>query len=63
LLDGRFPERVVEKAVTRMMPGGPLSRTQLKNLKVYSGTEHPHEAQQPEVLDVAAMNSKNARRA
>ena len=63
LLDGRFPERVVEKAVTRMMPGGPLSRTQLKNLKVYAGTEHPHEAQQPEVLDVAAMNSKNVRRA
>ncbi len=63
VLEGQFPERVVEKAVSRMMPGGPLSRKQLKNLKVYAGGEHPHEAQQPEVLDVASMNSKNTRRA
>lgn len=61
LLDGRYPERVLEKAVSRMMPGGPLSRRQLKNLKIYSGTDHPHEAQQPEKLDVATLNSKNAR--
>jgi large subunit ribosomal protein L13 len=63
ILDGRFPERVVEKAVERMMPGGPLTRRQLKNLKVYGGGEHPHEAQQPEALDVAALNRKNTRRA
>lgn len=63
VLDGRFPERVVEKAVERMMPGGPLSRRQFRNLRVYAGGEHPHEAQQPEALDVAAMNPKNARRA
>ncbi len=59
LLEGRFPERVVEKAVERMIPRGPLGRRQMKNLKVYAGAEHPHEAQQPVVLDVAAMNRKN----
>jgi len=59
ILDGKFPERVLEKAVQRMMPGGPLSRQQLKNLKIYVGPEHPHEAQQPETLDIGAMNAKN----
>ncbi|MCO5159506.1 MAG: 50S ribosomal protein L13 [Mesorhizobium sp.] len=61
ILEGRFPERVVEKAVERMIPRGPLGRRQMKNLKVYAGAEHPHEAQQPVVLDVAAMNRKNKR--
>ena len=61
VLDGAYPERVIEMAVKRMMPGGPLSRAQLKNLKIYGGTEHPHEAQKPEALDVGAMNSKNKR--
>jgi large subunit ribosomal protein L13 len=61
ILDGRFPERVVEKAVERMVPRGPLGRKQMLNLRVYPGAEHPHEAQQPETLDVAAMNPKNAR--
>ncbi|MEM1366227.1 MAG: 50S ribosomal protein L13 [Pseudomonadota bacterium] len=59
LFAGRFPERVMQKAVQRMMPGGPLARKQLSNLRVYAGTDHPHEAQQPMALDVAAMNSKN----
>ena len=59
LLEGRFPERVVEKAVERMIPRGPLGRRQMKNLKVYAGAEHPHEAQQPVSLDVGAMNRKN----
>ena len=63
VLDGRFPERVVEKAVERMVPRGPLGRKQMANLRVYAGTEHPHEAQQPERLDVAAMNSKNKKAA
>ncbi len=63
ILEGRFPERVVQKAVERMMPGGPLSRQQMKNLRVYAGAEHPHEAQSPTVLDVASMNSKNKRSA
>ncbi|MEM9011197.1 MAG: 50S ribosomal protein L13 [Pseudomonadota bacterium] len=63
ILEGRFPERVVEKAVQRMMPGGPLARKQLSNLRVYAGAEHPHEAQNPEVLDIASMNAKNTRSA
>ena len=58
-LEGRFPERVVEKAVERMLPRGPLGRRQLGNLRVYPGSEHPHEAQKPEMLDVGAMNRKN----
>jgi large subunit ribosomal protein L13 len=62
ILDGRFPERVVEKAVERMLPRGPLGRQQLKNLRVYAGPEHPHEAQQPEPLDVASLNSKNTKK-
>ena len=61
LLEGRFPERVLENAVRRMLPGGPLSRQQLKNLRVYAGAEHPHEAQQPTKIDVASFNSKNVR--
>lgn len=61
ILDGRFPERVLENAIRRMMPGGPLTRAQLKNLRVYAGSEHEQEAQQPKVLDVASMNTKNAR--
>ncbi len=61
LLSGKFPERVVEKAVERMITRGPLGRQQMKNLRVYAGTDHPHEAQQPEALDVASMNPKNKR--
>ena len=63
LLEGRFPERVVMKAVQRMLPGGSLSRQQLTHLRVYAGAEHPHEAQQPEVLDLKPMNPKNTRSA
>ncbi len=62
ILDGRFPERVLEAAVRRMMPGGPLTRAQLSNLRIYAGTEHPHAAQQPETLDIAALNPKNTLR-
>ncbi|WP_075216673.1 50S ribosomal protein L13 [Mongoliimonas terrestris] len=61
ILEGRFPERVIEKAVERMIPEGPLGRQQLKNLRVYAGAEHPHAAQQPELLDVKSLNKKNAR--
>lgn len=61
ILEGRFPERVVEKAVERMLPRGPLGRKQLGNLRVYGGTAHPHEAQSPTVLDVGAMNRKNVK--
>ncbi|OQW53340.1 MAG: 50S ribosomal protein L13 [Proteobacteria bacterium SG_bin9] len=61
ILEGRFPERVVEKAIERMIPRGPLGRRQFGNLRVYAGSEHEHAAQQPEVLNVAAMNRKNTR--
>ena len=63
ILDGKYPERVVEKAVERMVPRGPLGRKQMTHLKVYKGATHPHEAQQPVVLDVGSMNSKNKRSA
>jgi large subunit ribosomal protein L13 len=63
ILEGKFPQRIVEKAVERMLPRGPLGRKQLGNLRVYKGPDHPHEAQQPQPLDVAAMNRKNVRSA
>lgn len=61
ILAGAHPERVIEKAVERMLPRGPLGRRQLDNLKVYKGTEHPHAAQNPTTLDFAARNPKNKR--
>jgi large subunit ribosomal protein L13 len=61
ILGSKHPERLIEKAVERMVPRGPLGRQQMKNLRVYPGTAHPHEAQQPQVLDVAGMNPKNKR--
>ncbi|MEM1410581.1 MAG: 50S ribosomal protein L13, partial [Pseudomonadota bacterium] len=63
LLEGRHPERVVLKAVQRMLPQGPLGRKQLSNLRVYAGAEHPHEAQQPEAINLKELNAKNSRRA
>ena len=63
ILESRFPERVVEKAIERMLPRGPLGRVQLGNLHVYKGPDHPHAAQQPEALDIGAMNRKNTRSA
>ena len=59
ILECKFPERVLEKAVERMIPRGPLGRQQMKALHLYAGTEHPHDGQKPEVLDVASMNRKN----
>ena len=61
ILDGRFPERVIEKAVERMVPRGPLGRRQMKNLRIFAGAEHSHEAQNPEVIDFASRNAKNTR--
>jgi len=63
ILEGAHPERVVTAAVKRMLPGNRLSRKQMTNLRVYAGAEHPHEAQNPEVLDVKSMNKKNSRSA
>lgn len=61
ILSGKHPERLIELAVQRMMPRGPMGRAQMKNLRVYAGTEHPHEAQKPEVVNFAEMNPKNKR--
>ena len=63
ILDGKHPERVIQKAVERMVPRGPLGRVIMKNLKVYTGSLHPHEAQSPALLDVKTMNRKNTRSA
>ncbi|MCK5546314.1 MAG: uL13 family ribosomal protein, partial [Rhodospirillaceae bacterium] len=63
ILGGDHPERVVQKAVERMVARSPMGRQQMRKLHVYAGTEHPHQAQSPEVLDVASMNPKNKRSA
>mgnify|MGYP000470813144 FL=1 len=61
IIEGKFPERVVEKAVERMLKRGPLQRKLIRNLKIYKVAEHPHAAQNPEQLDVAKLNRKNVR--
>ncbi len=62
ILDGRFPERVLEKAVERMLPKeSPLARQQMTHLKLYKGADHPHQAQKPTAVDFAAKNAKNVR--
>jgi large subunit ribosomal protein L13 len=62
ILAGRFPERVLMKAVERMLPKeSPLARGQLTHLRVYNSAEHPHQAQNPEVVDFKGMNAKNVR--
>ena len=60
-LESKHPEAVLEKAVERMITRGPLQRKQMKHLHVYAGSDHPHDGQQPKVLDVAALNPKNKR--
>lgn len=62
ILDGKFPDRVLEAAVKRMLPGGPLKRQQMSNLRIYKGEAHPHEAQNPQKLDIASLNPKNTLR-
>lgn len=62
ILDGRFPERVLEKAVERMLPKeSPLARKQMTHLRIFNGAEHTHAAQNPEVINFAGLNSKNLR--
>lgn len=61
--DGRFPDRIIRKAVERMLPEGPLGKKQLSHLRVYAGDKHPHEAQSPTKIDVASLNRKNVRAA
>lgn len=61
IMEGKFPERVLEKAVERMLARGPLQRQIMRGLRIYKGPDHPHAAQNPEVLDVGALNRKNKR--
>jgi len=61
LYNGKFPERILQLAVGRMLKRGPLQRRLMRNLKIYKGGAHPHEAQQPELLDVKSLNRKNVR--
>jgi large subunit ribosomal protein L13 len=61
ILEGKFPQRIVEKAVERMLKRGVLQRKLMRNLKVYADDKHPHDAQKPELLDVKALNRKNVR--
>ena len=63
ILEGAHPERIVIKAIERMVSRNPLGSQQMRKLHVYAGADHPHEAQKPEVLDIASMNSKNVRSA
>jgi len=53
------PEEILKLAVKRMLPGGPLAKKQLTKLKIYKGTSHPHESQNPKIIDFAKLNSKN----
>lgn len=64
ILNGKYPERAIQMAVKRMMPKeSTLARTQFGKLRVYAGSEHPHTAQQPQVVDFKAMNRKNIKAA
>jgi large subunit ribosomal protein L13 len=61
IIEGKHPERVLEKAVERMLKRGPLMRQLMRNLRVYKGAEHPHAAQNPAKIDIAKLNRKNSR--
>ncbi len=61
ILSSRYPERVLMKAVERMISRSPLGRQQMRKLHVYAGNEHPHDAQKPQVLDIAKINRKNVK--
>lgn len=62
ILEGAHPERVLSKAVERMLPGGALKSEVMRNLHIYAGEDHAHKAQQPKAYDFAAANVKNSKR-
>ena len=62
IMSGKFPERILELAIKRMLTNGPLGRKHFRNLFIYSGPSHPHSAQQPRIVDVSALNNKNSKR-
>lgn len=61
IIEGKFPERILEYAVSRMMSRGPLQRDIMVKLHIYKGAEHKHQGQSPQILDVAAMSRKNTK--
>jgi large subunit ribosomal protein L13 len=61
IIEDKFPERVLEMAVSRMIARGPLQRDIMTKLRIYKGAEHPHQAQSPQKLDIAAMSKKNTK--
>jgi large subunit ribosomal protein L13 len=61
IIEGKFPERILEYAVSRMISRGPLQRDIMTKLHIYKGSEHKHQAQNPKLLDVASMNRKNTK--
>ena len=54
------PEDILKLAVKRMLPSGPLSKKQLTKLKIYKGSAHPHETQNPKIVDFSKLNKKNS---
>lgn len=62
IMDSKYPERILQSAIERMIARTPLGRDQMRKLHIYKGDQHPHTAQQPEVLDVAALSPKNSKR-
>ena len=62
ILNSKFPERILKQAIERMMPTGPLANKQKRNLKIYCGSEHPHDSQKPDLIDFKSLNSKNGKR-
>lgn len=59
ILEGKFPERILESSISRMISRGPLQRDILEKLHIYKGSEHKHQGQTPQPFDVASLNRKN----
>jgi large subunit ribosomal protein L13 len=62
IMEGKFPERILQSSIERMIGRTPLGRDQLRKLHIYQGDSHPHQAQKPEILDIASLNPKNSKR-
>merc|ERR1712072_1546264 len=62
ILNGKYPERILIKAIQRMLPKNKLANKQMKNLKIYKGNNHPHKAQNPSNINIEKLNNKNSKR-
>jgi large subunit ribosomal protein L13 len=61
IMEGKFPERILENSISRMISRGPLQRDVMSKLHLFSGPEHKHQAQNPQILDIASINRKNTK--